>query len=65
MDSPITTHDWSGRTMLVTGAEGFIGSTLVRLAGWQPRVDLAEGLQRTSDRVAEHLHLLAPGRYQV
>ncbi|MEY9947848.1 SDR family NAD(P)-dependent oxidoreductase [Kitasatospora sp. GAS1066B] len=35
------------------------------LAGWQPRVDLAEGLRRTSDWVAEHLHLLAPERYQV
>ncbi|MFF7635151.1 SDR family NAD(P)-dependent oxidoreductase [Kitasatospora sp. NPDC008050] len=36
-----------------------------RLADWQPRVDLAEGLRRTSAWVAEHLHLLAPGRYQV
>ncbi|MFG2848428.1 SDR family NAD(P)-dependent oxidoreductase [Kitasatospora sp. NPDC048296] len=35
------------------------------LAGWQPRVDLAEGLRLTSDWVAEHLHLFAPERYQV
>jgi NAD dependent epimerase/dehydratase len=35
------------------------------LAGWQPRVDLDEGLRRTSAWVAEHLHLLAPERYQV
>ncbi|MER7759061.1 GDP-mannose 4,6-dehydratase [Streptomyces sp. NPDC097619] len=34
-------------------------------AGWQPRVPLVEGLRRTSDWVAEHLHLFAPGRYQV
>ncbi|MFE6856777.1 GDP-mannose 4,6-dehydratase, partial [Streptomyces sp. NPDC057674] len=26
-----TTIDWTGRTVLVTGAEGFIGSTLVDL----------------------------------
>ncbi|WP_406097417.1 hypothetical protein [Kitasatospora purpeofusca] len=27
-------------------------------AGWQPQVGLDEGLRRTSDWVAEHLHLL-------
>ncbi|MFJ4710572.1 GDP-mannose 4,6-dehydratase [Streptomyces sp. NPDC088785] len=27
----MTTHTWTGRTVLVTGAEGFIGSTLVDL----------------------------------
>ncbi|MFD4396918.1 SDR family NAD(P)-dependent oxidoreductase [Kitasatospora sp. NPDC058397] len=35
------------------------------LAGWQPQVGLDEGLRHTSDWVAEHLHLLAPDRYQV
>ncbi|MCB5166759.1 SDR family NAD(P)-dependent oxidoreductase [Streptomyces bambusae] len=34
-------------------------------AGWQPQVPLPEGLRRTSDWVAGHLHLFAPDRYQV
>ncbi|MFE2209694.1 MULTISPECIES: GDP-mannose 4,6-dehydratase [Streptomyces] len=34
-------------------------------AGWEPEVGLKEGLERTSAWVAEHLHLFAPGRYQV
>ncbi|MEV7026717.1 SDR family NAD(P)-dependent oxidoreductase [Kitasatospora sp. NPDC093558] len=35
------------------------------LAGWEPLVSLDEGLRRTSEWVAGHLHLLAPERYQV
>ncbi|MEV7601377.1 SDR family NAD(P)-dependent oxidoreductase [Kitasatospora sp. NPDC089797] len=35
------------------------------LTGWEPLVGLDEGLRRTSDWVAEHLHLFAPNRYQV
>ncbi|MFJ8644768.1 GDP-mannose 4,6-dehydratase [Streptomyces sp. NPDC093546] len=34
-------------------------------AGWEPEVSLAEGLRRTSEWVADHLDLFAPGRYQV
>ncbi|GAA2910878.1 NAD-dependent 4,6-dehydratase LegB [Streptomyces thioluteus] len=34
-------------------------------AGWSPRVDLAEGLARTSDWVRDNLHLFSPDRYQV
>lgn len=34
-------------------------------AGRQPRVPLKEGLRRTSDWIAAHLHLFAPDRYQV
>ncbi|MCX4548113.1 MULTISPECIES: SDR family NAD(P)-dependent oxidoreductase [unclassified Streptomyces] len=34
-------------------------------AGWQPEVSLTEGLKRTSEWVAEHLHLFAADRYQV
>ncbi|MFF9839473.1 SDR family NAD(P)-dependent oxidoreductase [Streptomyces sp. NPDC013740] len=34
-------------------------------AGWEPRVSLTEGLRRTSDWIAGHLHLFAPDRYQV
>lgn len=34
-------------------------------AGWTPRVDLEEGLARTSDWVRDNLHLFAPDRYQV
>lgn len=34
-------------------------------AGWEPRVPLDEGLRRTSDWVADHLHLFAADRYQV
>ncbi|MFJ8472338.1 SDR family NAD(P)-dependent oxidoreductase [Kitasatospora sp. NPDC094011] len=35
------------------------------LTGWEPLVGLDEGLRRTSDWVAEHLHLFDPRRYQV
>ncbi|MDH6109483.1 NAD dependent epimerase/dehydratase [Kitasatospora sp. MAP12-15] len=35
------------------------------LADWKPRVELAEGLARTSAWVAAHLHAFAPDRYQV
>ncbi|MDQ1402215.1 MAG: hypothetical protein QOG03_531 [Actinomycetota bacterium] len=34
-------------------------------AGWQPEVSLEEGLQRTSEWVAEHLDLLITDRYHV
>ncbi|MEU9621619.1 GDP-mannose 4,6-dehydratase [Streptomyces sp. NPDC048155] len=34
-------------------------------AGWRPEVPLEEGLERTSAWVEKHLHLFAPGRYQV
>ena len=34
-------------------------------AGWEPQVPLDEGLRRTSDWVASHLHLFASDRYQV
>ncbi|WP_275432091.1 MULTISPECIES: GDP-mannose 4,6-dehydratase [unclassified Streptomyces] len=34
-------------------------------AGWKPQVSLHEGLTRTSDWIASHLHLFAPDRYQV
>ncbi|MFD9304142.1 GDP-mannose 4,6-dehydratase [Streptomyces sp. NPDC060048] len=34
-------------------------------AGWKPEVSLREGLTRTSDWIASHLHLFAPDRYQV
>ncbi|MFJ9179992.1 GDP-mannose 4,6-dehydratase [Streptomyces sp. NPDC102360] len=34
-------------------------------AGWEPEVALDEGLRRTSDWVAENLHLFAADRYQV
>lgn len=34
-------------------------------AGWEPRVPLDEGLRRTSDWVADNLHLFAADRYQV
>ena len=34
-------------------------------AGWKPEVSLHEGLTRTSDWIADHLHLFAPDRYQV
>lgn len=34
-------------------------------AGWEPEVSLTEGLKRTSEWVADHLHLFAPARYQV
>ncbi|MET8468751.1 GDP-mannose 4,6-dehydratase [Streptomyces sp. NPDC006422] len=34
-------------------------------AGWEPEVSLTEGLRRTSDWVASHLHLFAADRYQV
>ncbi|MFI6729430.1 GDP-mannose 4,6-dehydratase [Streptomyces sp. R-74717] len=34
-------------------------------AGWRPEVSLEEGLERTSAWVEKHLHLFAPGRYQV
>ncbi|MFC8093039.1 GDP-mannose 4,6-dehydratase [Streptomyces sp. NPDC057301] len=34
-------------------------------AGWEPRVPLEEGLRRTSDWVADNLHLFAADRYQV
>ncbi|MGC0423260.1 SDR family NAD(P)-dependent oxidoreductase [Embleya sp. AB8] len=35
------------------------------LAGWQPRIDLAEGLRRTSAWVAANPQAFAPNRYQV
>ncbi|WP_457030550.1 SDR family NAD(P)-dependent oxidoreductase [Kitasatospora sp. P5_F3] len=35
------------------------------LAGWQPRMPLAEGLRHTSDWVAANLDAFAPDRYQV
>ncbi|MFF0744028.1 GDP-mannose 4,6-dehydratase [Streptomyces sp. NPDC004111] len=34
-------------------------------AGWEPEMPLAEGLKRTSEWVAENVHLFAPDRYQV
>ncbi|KUL34871.1 NAD-dependent dehydratase [Streptomyces sp. NRRL F-4489] len=34
-------------------------------AGWQPRVSLKEGLARTSEWVAENVHLFRADRYQV
>ncbi|MFD6797587.1 GDP-mannose 4,6-dehydratase [Streptomyces cyaneofuscatus] len=34
-------------------------------AEWEPEVTLEEGLERTSAWVVAHLHLFAPGRYQV
>ncbi|MEU8851853.1 GDP-mannose 4,6-dehydratase [Streptomyces sp. NPDC048564] len=34
-------------------------------AGWEPRVPLEEGVRRTSDWVADNLHLFAADRYQV
>ncbi|MEV0093302.1 SDR family NAD(P)-dependent oxidoreductase [Streptomyces sp. NPDC050738] len=34
-------------------------------AGWEPQVPLTEGLARTSEWIAEHLHLFAADRYQV
>ncbi|MER7719688.1 GDP-mannose 4,6-dehydratase [Streptomyces flaveolus] len=34
-------------------------------AGWEPQVSLDEGLRRTSDWVADNLHLFAADRYQV
>ncbi|MFE3327467.1 GDP-mannose 4,6-dehydratase [Streptomyces sp. NPDC059176] len=34
-------------------------------AGWEPEVPLEEGLKRTSEWVADHLHLFAADRYQV
>lgn len=34
-------------------------------AGWKPEVSLQEGLTRTSEWIAAHLHLFAPDRYQV
>ncbi|MGW0686297.1 SDR family NAD(P)-dependent oxidoreductase [Streptomyces sp. NPDC002754] len=34
-------------------------------SGWEPEVPLEEGLRRTSDWVAENLHLFAADRYQV
>ncbi|MFB7708400.1 SDR family NAD(P)-dependent oxidoreductase [Streptomyces sp. NPDC056105] len=34
-------------------------------AGWQPEVSLEDGLQRTSQWVAENIALFAPDRYQV
>ncbi|MFF8830018.1 SDR family NAD(P)-dependent oxidoreductase [Streptomyces sp. NPDC015131] len=34
-------------------------------AGWVPETSLEEGLRRTSEWVAGHPHLFAPGRYQV
>ena len=35
------------------------------LAGWTPKVGLAEGLSHTSDWVRDNLRLFAPNRYQV
>ncbi|MFD4944906.1 SDR family NAD(P)-dependent oxidoreductase [Streptomyces sp. NPDC058239] len=34
-------------------------------AGWEPQVSLTEGLRRTSQWVADHIHLFAAERYQV
>ncbi|MFI5802125.1 GDP-mannose 4,6-dehydratase [Streptomyces sp. NPDC051561] len=34
-------------------------------AGWQPEMSLEDGLKRTSEWVAENVHLFAPDRYQV
>ncbi|MEU3839325.1 GDP-mannose 4,6-dehydratase [Streptomyces sp. NPDC028635] len=34
-------------------------------AGWEPTVPLDEGLRRTSDWIAAHLHLFVTDRYQV
>ncbi|QGV78436.1 SDR family NAD(P)-dependent oxidoreductase [Streptomyces ficellus] len=34
-------------------------------AGWQPEMSLGEGLKRTSEWIADHLHLFAANRYQV
>ncbi|HSJ52999.1 MAG TPA: SDR family NAD(P)-dependent oxidoreductase [Anaerolineae bacterium] len=35
------------------------------LIGWEPRVPLEEGLQRTIDWIREHLDLYRPGTYEV
>ncbi|WP_344447397.1 GDP-mannose 4,6-dehydratase, partial [Kitasatospora nipponensis] len=40
-------------------------SRVRELAGWQPRVTLAEGLRHTSAWVAANLDAFAPDRYQV
>ncbi|WP_433545602.1 GDP-mannose 4,6-dehydratase [Streptomyces sp. CA-294286] len=34
-------------------------------AGWQPQTSLEDGLRRTSEWVAQNVHLFAPDRYQV
>ncbi len=40
---------WSNRKVLITGADGFIGSHLREASGWTPKVSLEEGLAKTVD----------------